>query len=136
MPNKFCEEMKKARKDQGISYNRLEVMTGISKSYLGEVEKGRYLPSISIGMNIVNALKLDKDLFIRYLFNQEVQRTIDRIKDEAKLYGIDVPSEAVTMDEEYLNSVWKEGFEEGVEVGKREMNMEIRNRIEIILDSE
>ena len=136
MPNKFCKEMKKARKRQGLGYRKLEIKTGISKTYLSQIEKGSFLPSISIGMNIVNALGLDKDTFIRYLFDQELNRIIDRIKGEAKLYGIEVPPEVFEMGQDYIQKVWQEAYSEGLEHGRVQMNMEIRNQIESILDSE
>jgi len=51
--------VKKFRKEKGISQLRLSVLTGLSKDYITAIECGRRIPSIKSLILIASILKID-----------------------------------------------------------------------------
>jgi len=51
--------IKKIRDDKGLSLDKLSVLTDVSKSMLGQIERGESSPSINILSKIANGLKVD-----------------------------------------------------------------------------
>jgi transcriptional regulator with XRE-family HTH domain len=78
----FC--IKKLRKSKGISLTKLHNLSGVSKSYLSDLENNRtFNPTMFILKKIAQALKVDiKDLFYSFkdieTLKQEMYIKIDK----------------------------------------------------------
>ena len=57
----FGELMRAARKKQGLSQRELAEMVGVSTTYCGNIEHGKYAPTWIIWLRICTALDIDFD---------------------------------------------------------------------------
>ena len=79
---RVLENLKKARKQRGVSYRELSNATGISTTYLSLIEKGKNVVSLEKILKICDALYIEpKTLFKEneQAFN-EYTITADRLK--------------------------------------------------------
>ena len=53
------EKIKEARTKKGLTQVELSEKTGLSRSYISDIENGRYLPSILTLLTVANELKID-----------------------------------------------------------------------------
>ncbi len=61
---KLATNLRRAREDKGMSQETLAHEAGLYRTYVGHIEKGRYLPSSYVLYKLVKALKRSiKDLF-------------------------------------------------------------------------
>lgn len=54
----IAENLKKYRKNEGLTLDKVATMTGVSKTMLGQIERSDSIPSISTIWKIANGLKL------------------------------------------------------------------------------
>lgn len=52
-------EIKKGRKNKKLNQCDLSAITGLSRSYISDIENGRYMPSVSVLFKLAEALDLD-----------------------------------------------------------------------------
>ncbi|MDU6340735.1 helix-turn-helix transcriptional regulator [Clostridium sp. NSJ-49] len=57
------KEVKKARKENGLTQQDLSQKVSISRSYIADIEGGRYIPSVEILISLSKELKIDMNLF-------------------------------------------------------------------------
>ena len=57
--------LKKIRKDRGLTLESLSSQSGVSKSMISEIERGIRNPSISILWNLANTLKTPLNFFLK-----------------------------------------------------------------------
>lgn len=74
------EKIKQYRKEKGLTQIALATKATISRSYLADVENGRYNPSIEVVRSIAAALNIPTDVF----FKEDSPLTTKDEKDIAK----------------------------------------------------
>jgi len=64
LPRILGKRIKKARRHAGLTQERLAEKTGISTTYVGFIEQGRYAPSLQVLQRIAKVLAVKiKDIF-------------------------------------------------------------------------
>ena len=64
LPKSLGKKIQKKRKDLGLTQDELAEKVGISLTYMGFIEQGRYAPSLEVLNKIAKALKIPlSDLF-------------------------------------------------------------------------
>ena len=58
-------KIREQRKLKKLTLDQLSGEAGIGKVYLGEIERGKKMPSLATFINIVNALDVSADLLLR-----------------------------------------------------------------------
>lgn len=53
------QKIKEARLKKGITQNKLASITGVSRSYISDIENGRYIPSVLTLTSIASTLKIN-----------------------------------------------------------------------------
>lgn len=53
------EKIKESRIKKGLTQIELSRKTGLSRSYISDIENGRYLPSVLTLLTVANELKID-----------------------------------------------------------------------------
>ncbi len=59
------QKIKEARKKQKISRAELADSVAITEQYLGEIERGKRIPSLEVYVNLVNTLQISSDVCLR-----------------------------------------------------------------------
>lgn len=57
------KEVKRARKESGLTQQNLSQKVSISRNYISDIECGRYVPSVEILISLSKELKIDMNLF-------------------------------------------------------------------------
>lgn len=52
----FGDVLRRVRKEKGISQDKLAYTAGIERSYIGRLERGENIPSLTLIINIANTL--------------------------------------------------------------------------------
>lgn len=68
----IAENLKKIRTEQGLSLDKVSKLSGVSKSMLGQIERGESNPTISTVWKIANGLKIS----FSSLLNQAANPTV------------------------------------------------------------
>jgi quercetin dioxygenase-like cupin family protein len=89
-PTPFSKRVMKLRKERSLTLAHLANETGLSPTYLAQVEKGEVIPPVSVILQISRALEIDSGL----LLQQERKRAGTRSADDY---------EKRTSDYSYLN---------------------------------
>lgn len=127
--NTLGTNIKEARKKAGLTQMELAKLTNLSRSYIGDIEKDRYNPSLATLKAIANALNqpLDSILTDNDINNNELtltsrdEKDIKKKLDEA-LASIDSEAlmfdgEPVEMDEE-TKELLKASLENSIRLAK------------------
>ncbi|MCI8610770.1 MAG: helix-turn-helix transcriptional regulator [Clostridiales bacterium] len=72
------KKIKETRKNQNISRAALSESAAITEQYLGEIERGKRIPSLEVYVNLVNTLQISSDVCLRsskcnslhYIYNE------------------------------------------------------------------
>lgn len=56
-------EIKRARKEKGLTQYDLSQKVSISRNYISDIECGRYIPSVELLISLSKELKIDLNLF-------------------------------------------------------------------------
>lgn len=56
-------EIKRARKEKGLTQHDLSQKVSISRNYISDIECGRYIPSVELLISLSKELKIDLNLF-------------------------------------------------------------------------
>ena len=68
MTRELCNELKKRREELGMRLFDVAKMTGVSTSYLSQLERGKIgCPSVNTAEHIERALRLDPGFFVKQL---------------------------------------------------------------------
>jgi len=85
----FITNLKKRRKEMGISQMKLSIMCDTTTNYIGQIEMGRRIPSFEKIEEIATALEIPShELF---LCNTEVKKDVKKIIPKTKDYLIKMP---------------------------------------------
>lgn len=57
------KEVKRARRENGLTQRDLSKKVSVSRSYIADIEGGRYIPSTELLISISKELKIDMNLF-------------------------------------------------------------------------
>ena len=76
----FGETVKVLRKKQGIAQERLALLSGIDRAYMGMLERGEHTPSIELIHKVICGLNIAPVDFWR-----EFYRTFERVRKQRKL---------------------------------------------------
>lgn len=57
------KQVKRARKESGLTQQDLSQKVSISRNYISDIECGRYIPSVEILISLSKELKIDMNLF-------------------------------------------------------------------------
>lgn len=66
----ISENLKKLREEKKLSLDKVSQMTGVSKSMLGQIERGESNPTISTLWKIANGLKVSFTYFLNQVENE------------------------------------------------------------------
>lgn len=102
------KKIREQRKLKKMTLDQLSCQAGIGKVYLGEIERGKKMPSLATFINIVNALDISADLLLR----DEVEAGKGYVLNDltSKLEAL-TPRERKTASDilyAYLNNLTKE----------------------------
>ena len=79
-----------ARKDRRLTADKLSEMCHINATYLRQIGGGTKMPSLSVFIDICNALKISPDYLLQDVL---VENEISKIKELAELWKSTSPSE-------------------------------------------
>jgi len=85
--NNFGERLKARRKERGLTFAKLEALSGVDTSYLGRIERGERFPSAHILRKLAEPLGFDeRELFkmAGYLSPDRTDDRISKFKDSMK----------------------------------------------------
>ncbi|ABR55009.1 putative transcriptional regulator, XRE family [Methanococcus vannielii SB] len=83
----ISKNLKKIRKEKGLSLDALSTLTGVSKSMLGQIEREEVNPTISTILKIANGLKVS---FTSLMKKETLEVNVIRSKDlEPVFEGVD-----------------------------------------------
>lgn len=57
------KQVKRARKENGLTQHDLSQKVSISRNYISDIECGRYVPSVEILISLSKELEIDMNLF-------------------------------------------------------------------------
>lgn len=87
----FGFKVKYLRQQKGLSYQQLSTLTGLSLSYIHDIEKGKKYPKTDKIMTLANALEVDYDYMVSLRASKKLQPIIDILhSDLFKDYPLDV----------------------------------------------
>ncbi len=75
--------IKKCRKEKGLTQKKLALMANISRSYLADVENERYNPSLDVLQSIAKGLEITAQQLLKDDMNENDY--IDGLEDELKI---------------------------------------------------
>ena len=78
------------RKDRGFTADGLSELCHINATYLRQIEGGVKMPSLSVFIDICNALKISPDYLLQDVL---VENEVSKIKELAELWKSTSPSE-------------------------------------------
>jgi len=61
----FAENMRKTRKERGLTQDDLGELCDSARNYIGEIERGEKTPTLDMVEIIANALKVDAHTMLR-----------------------------------------------------------------------
>lgn len=107
--------LKQIREERGLSLDKVAELTGVSKSMLGQVERGETSPSIATIWKIANGLRVSFSTFIQEETIQISVKRHDKIEpvigDEGRYRVFSVfPFDAVKRFEIYTMEMDPDGF--------------------------
>lgn len=87
----FGFKVKYLRQQKGLSYQQLSTLTGLSLSYIHDIEKGKKYPKTDKIMALAEALEVDYDYMVSLRASKKLQPIIDILhSDLLKDYPLDV----------------------------------------------
>ena len=92
----FGLRLRKYRKDKGLTIEKLAEQIGLSPNYLGDVERGKKLPSMGTFIHLVNVLDISAD----ELLKDEVNRADYLVDYEigSRLSGLTPPRRTALLN--------------------------------------
>ena len=111
----ISENLKKIRDERKFSLDQLSKLTGVSKSMLGQIERGEVNPSVSTIWKITNGLKISfSQLMHRPEMDIEIVKTSDMeplIEDNGKFRNYPIfPYDGERHFEMYTSELDPQGF--------------------------
>ncbi|MBD8071322.1 helix-turn-helix domain-containing protein [Bacillus sp. PS06] len=102
--------IREIRVDKGISLNKLSKLSGVSKSYISFIERGKQTnPSISVIERIASALDIDVDVLLSKEKNKENDTLNEEIVALAKRMSTsDLSNQNIKMLQELLDLLKKD----------------------------
>lgn len=82
--NYLGETLKKIRKAQGLSLDKVAAQTGVSKAMLGQIERAESSPTVATLWKIATGLGVSFSNFIEHPPVPELQKTVLRTADELR----------------------------------------------------
>lgn len=64
---RISNKIKEIRKINGVTIQELAVKAGVSKGLISQIENNRTVPSLFVLINIINALEVDLNEFLKIL---------------------------------------------------------------------
>lgn len=89
----FTFMMKKRRQQKKMSFKKLGLIVGMSRSYVSDIEAGLYDTSMEIGFCLCEVLEIELELFIDHMYQVKQIRVITDIERSCHEWGIDVPKQ-------------------------------------------
>jgi len=65
MPRNIGKKIAEARMSAGYTQQRLSEITGVSRSYICDIENGRYNPSLNTLMQLSSAMNIDYNFLLK-----------------------------------------------------------------------
>ena len=87
---KLGKRINMVRKDRGFTADRLSELCHINATYLRQIEGGSKMPSLSVFIDICNALKISPDYLLRDML---AENEVSRIRELAELWENTSPSQ-------------------------------------------
>lgn len=70
---KISNKIKEIRKEKGITIQEVADRAGVSKGLISQIENNRTIPSLLVLINIINALNIDLNEFLKILILNWIQ---------------------------------------------------------------
>lgn len=87
----FGLRLRRYRKDRGMTIETLAEKIGLSPNYLGDVERGKKLPSMKTFIRLVNVLDISADELLKdevkradYLVDAEISRKLNTVPPKTR----------------------------------------------------
>ena len=110
-----AENIKRIRKQQKLSLERTAALSGVSRSMLGQIERGEANPSVAILGKLASALKVPAEEFLRndgfeaLRLSREVDNRAERLDGGKVLLRPSIPYEEATRLETAFLDVYISG---------------------------
>ena len=82
-PKGLGKRLNQARKDRGLTSDRLSELCNINATYLRQIEGGTKVPSLPVFIDLCNALKISPDYLLR---DALAENEVTRIQELQKLW--------------------------------------------------
>lgn len=82
-PKGLGKRLNQARKDRGLTSDRLSELCSINATYLRQIEGGTKVPSLPVFIDLCNALKISPDYLLR---DALAENEVTRIQELQKLW--------------------------------------------------
>lgn len=82
----ISNRLKDIRKEKNITLQELAEQAGITKGMLSQVENSRSIPSLSVLLNLIKALKIDLNDFFKQISIQSENKVILKKKEEYQFF--------------------------------------------------
>ena len=92
----FGFKVKYMRQQKNLSYQQLSDITGLSSSYIHEIEKGKKYPKAEKTMALAKAFGVDYDYMVSINASKKLQPIIDLLNSDVfkifptEMFGIDI----------------------------------------------
>ena len=112
---RVAENIKRIRKQQKLSLERTAALSGVSRSMLGQIERGEANPSVAILGKLASALKVPAEEFLRndgfeaLRLSREVDNRAERLDGGKVLLRPSIPYEEATRLETAFLDVYISG---------------------------
>lgn len=87
----FTFMMKRQRERKNLGYTKLSNIIGMSKSYVANIEQGKYDTSMEIGFAICTALDIPVELFIDHMYQIKMERLLTDMETACNDWDIELP---------------------------------------------
>lgn len=89
----FTQLIKSQRDKKGYSLRQLAKATGVSHTYLSDIEKGKFAVSLDVGLAICEVLDIDIEVCIHYIYEIEHERLVKHIEEVCDEWYDKIPME-------------------------------------------
>lgn len=89
--HEFVYQMQMKREEKKMSLSELSRRVGMSGSYMKDIMNGKYAFSMEVGLLICQALDMDIDLLIDYIYTVEKERVHNYIVDTLQQWHESTP---------------------------------------------
>lgn len=127
--NAFNVEMQKVRLEKNISFERLAEAVGTNKSSISDIEKGKKIPNMRLGLAICICLGMEVEDFIAFAYEARKLKLVEELQKQCTLFGVEVPDFVDADSRNYIERTVVKAYQAGIQEGKAQLASEIKERV-------